>query len=237
MNRYIINHRLHDDFNKTQFHMDPDCCDCHAIGPIAPLNVLVGANNSGKSRFMRSLIKSSSIILGSNRKPTTIEQLQSIRQSLIEAKKEQGHLKLVISTRIIDDISQVGKSITDKLAIHLAKRKNIDYLAELPENIRRLIDLYEGCDNKERFESFKQALLSIQMDLRMLLAAFRKRDCNRYGPKNRFDERLGHIGYTFDSHLIEDEHIDTIKCLSKKLVKLQNLSLPPLCKTYIPALR
>ncbi len=221
-----IDEAIHSDIKETSYQFEGQD-EFLYFGPTDKVNIFVGANNSGKSRFLRGLIKSNKIILVNNLHfETILKEIQEISKKItaIFSNNDNPEFSYNYDNRAAKAIDDSHKWLMEhSLASVNAVNFDSDYFNSLIETIK----LEWLSDEKNFYISLTRKINEISLLLKITLL-------HRQSSQ-----------YDFSSYNLEISNIINIPIQEnlKKLVKfLEELSYievkvaDPL-KLYIPILR
>lgn len=237
MNRYIINHQLHEDFEETRFRTGPNCNKCNDIGPIAPLNLLVGANNSGKSRFMRSLIKSPHFFLGRSDTISAVESLKSLQEYFESIQTTNSQFTLEVSFHDTGSDQSNNRKFAECIRDYKKGRNStkID-LAKIHTNIENILRLFNQTINEEKQKQFIKAATDARLELVVLFLAIKHKSKNRVHPYD-FRFNRGPFVFHFIEQRVSTEIFEKMLEIRNSVRTISKARLRAPQKIYIPALR
>lgn len=198
-----------------------------SFGPISTCNIIIGANNSRKSRFLRKLLSFEDLVTSSS----SISALQAELEELLKLIEKDTLIFNYIPKRDITSASLSSEAIPQEL-INLVKTegsKNIEIRGRDIHVYPKTLDDYIGISkpfNETEFRRITFAWYSITEVIKGAL-------------NNRIKDNNGSI-YTFRFADIREDHIPVLERFCDIVSELQSIKLEifhPKDRIYIPSLR
>lgn len=107
---YLLLEKQLEEITKPQYELDnASPIDC--FGPISRINVFVGSNNSGKSRFMRALIQSEKVLSASKINAQSIidKSIDIVKEFIEDNESYDSKFTLFIPTKKLDGLFKLNE--------------------------------------------------------------------------------------------------------------------------------
>jgi len=244
MSKYLSIHTYcHEDINGLNFQDFDSGEKLDYLGPLGKINIFVGANNSGKSRFLRGLVKT---------------------QNIITATKKDGLNLLQKMSEVIDKLMPLCREDNDVLGF------NIDYNSDSLKNKKFISTQHSNLVSKvienEKYETIvvdQKYLHALKIDFLSFFDQKPKFEDHQSYINDKFDQisvlldiidkspekikmikeasSLGLISLWGDNHVdVSDEKINLFKKLKSILYSYTDIEfnvIQPPYRIYIPVLR
>jgi AAA15 family ATPase/GTPase len=203
------------------------------IGPISNINILVGANNSGKSRFMRALLKARGYIMFNDEE--VLNSYYRFTEILKQLGKELRGSQIQFRIIGFDQIEPRIENFISAEHLDLFKKRFVNqftidenYISNYIDNLNKLMEL-EALVLKEEFPKLIESLKTIRF-----IAQVSSLDPNytMYPLHNNYT-----LTYGFSNiYRASREFLQDLSELSYELEKGLKIEVPPK-RIYIPILR
>lgn len=234
-----INSYIHSDIQETNYILYGEKERIDYLGPIENVNIFVGSNNSGKSRFLRGLLKSSKFALTSNNGLASV--LDNCIEYIKSVKTNFDPQRLISFTVrplnvIKNEYKPVLNSSHTNISLENQSKKEIPLSFHL-QYINRIEKILS--DIKTDRKNFKPNInvlktTTLELDIGIDLCKIENKELINQITSAR------NIYVANQLYSIKREFLDSLILLKNELVLLSQYKLnliEPTKKTYIPILR
>ncbi|MGN8055143.1 AAA family ATPase [Pedobacter sp. 22163] len=239
--------RLQDTINKSEFIQNGR--PAIFLNQLKDVNIIIGANNSRKSRFLRNIIKLESKLLLEGDFDLNQDYLESLEifkpLVAVSAKSINEHIIMVGFSGSIDE-SQASQDLNNYFSVHSSPNNSL-HLGKLAEHLKNINDQLLLTIVEEGFSEIKKLISLVMPVLDCLFKMYTQ--IQDAGDCNPFPAASGNIASNIRLTLPNTpegdwvEHVDLKLEIFRKLIayltKLNTLSFEPFRKAmvYIPVLR